>query len=88
MQLEKVPKEYLNILDSKILGAIEQLYFTTSKQRKMLMDIGIYERDIETIVKIIGENYEDAFEMKQLLKGNLRKFKNISFISKYIIENL
>lgn len=88
MQLEKVPKEYLNILDSKILGAIEQLYFTTSKQRKMLMDIGIYERDIETIVKIIGENYEDAFEMKQLLKDNLGRFKNISFISKYIIESL
>lgn len=88
MKTESVLNEYINVLDNKVLGAIEQLYFTTSKKRKMLIDIGIYERDIDSIVRIIGEDYEDAFEMKNLLKDNVDHFKHISYISKYIIGNL
>ena len=88
MQTESISKDYINVLDNKVLGAIEQLYFTTSKQRKMLLDVGIYERDIDAIVRIIGEDYEDAFEMKKLLKDNADHFQNISYISKYIIGNL
>ncbi len=88
MQTESISKDYINILDNKVLGAIEQLYFTTSKQRKMLLDVGIYERDIDAIVRIIGEDYEDAFAMKKLLKDNADHFQHISYISKYIIGNL
>lgn len=88
MQIEGVSKEYIIILENKVLGAIEQLYFTTSKQRKMLLDVGIYERDIDPIVKVIGENYEDAFAMKQLLKDNVENLHGISYISRYIITHL
>lgn len=88
MQTESISEDYINILDNKILGAIEQLYFTTSKQRKMLLDVGIYERDIDAIVRIIGEDYEDAFAMKKLLKDNVDHFQHISYISKYIIGSL
>lgn len=88
MQTESISKDYIHILDNKVLGAIEQLYFTTSKKRKMLLDVGIYERDIDAIVRTIGEDYEDAFEMKKLLKDNVNHFKHISYISKYIIGNL
>lgn len=88
MQTESISKDYIHVLDNKVLGAIEQLYFTTSKQRKMLLDVGIYERDIDAIVRIIGEDYEDAFAMKKLLKDNIYNFQRISYISKYIIGNL
>lgn len=88
MRMESISKHYIHVLDSKVLGAIEQLYFTTSKQRKMLLDVGVYERDIDVIVRIIGEDYEDAFAMKKLLKDNIDKFQRISYISKYIIGNL
>jgi len=88
MHIEGISKDYINILESKVLGAIEQLYFTTSKQRKMLLDVGIYERDIDPIVNVIGENYDDAFEMKQLLKENIGRLDHISYISRYIINNL
>ena len=88
MQTESILEDYINILEDKVLGAIEQLYFTTSKQRKMLLDVGIYERDIDAIVRIIGEGYEDAFAMKKLLKDNADHFQHISYISKYIIGNL
>ena len=47
----------------------------------MLIDLGIYERDIETIVKIIGDDYEDAFELKQRLQSAWDKLQDISFIS-------
>ena len=41
MNLENVSQIYLDSLDNKVLGAIEQLYFSSSKQKKMLLDIGI-----------------------------------------------
>lgn len=88
MQKDKIDTKYIAILEHQILGAIEQLYFTSSKQRRMLLDVGIYERDIVPIVKVIGEAYEDAFAMKQLLKENIGRLSHISYISRYIINNL
>lgn len=89
MQLEKVSSIYLNILDEKVLGAIEQLYFSSSKQMKMLLDIGIYERDVDYIMKIIGNDFEDIFDMKDRLVDNYTKLMpKISYISNFIIKNL
>jgi len=88
MQMENITNNFIDILDSKVLGAIEQLYFTNSKQRKMLLDIGIYERDVESIIRVIGLSYEDAFSLKKLLQDNSSNLQHISFISRYIINNL
>lgn len=88
METQKIPKAYLEILQDKVLGAIEQLYFTNSKQRKMLMDLGVYESDIMKIIKVIGEDFEDTLSMKKALKDNYHKLKNLSYISKFIIESL
>lgn len=54
MEIEKVKNSLINILDNKVTGAIEYLYFSTSKPKKMLFDLGVYERDIDTIIKIVG----------------------------------
>lgn len=88
METQKVSTAYLEILQDKVLGAIEQLYFTNSKQRKMLMDLGVYESDIAKIIKVIGEDFEDTLSMKKALTENYNKMKNISYISKFIIESL
>lgn len=78
----------IEILNSKIIGAIEQLYFSSSRHKRMLMDIGIYERDINKIITIIGDDFEDAIELKARLNKNISKLSKISFISKYVIQKL
>lgn len=83
-----VPKDLIEIIDEKILGTIEYLYFSGIKHKKMLLDLGIYERDIEKVVKIIGDDFDDAFDLKQRLTDNIKKFRDISYISKYVINNL
>ena len=40
----------IDVINEKIINAIEYLYFINVKNKKMLIDIGIYERDVETIV--------------------------------------
>ena len=72
----------------KVVNAIEQLYFSDSIQKKMLIDVGIYERDIEKIIKVIGNTFEDEIELKNKLIDNIDKLDNISFISKYVIRSL
>lgn len=88
MEKDNISDELLNILDDKILNPIEYLYFSNVKHKKMLLDLGIYERDVDKIIKIIGDSFEDAFELKQLLINNINKFNKISYISRYIINNL
>ena len=58
------------------------------KHKKMLLSMGIYERDIDYIISVIGEGFTDVFEMKKLLKENMHKLRNIGYISSYIIKNL
>lgn len=89
MNIETIPQMYLDTLDSRVVGAIEQLYFSSSKQKKMLLDIGIYERDVEPIISVIGNDFDDAFEMKKRLLDNFGRLKsNISYISNFIIKNI
>lgn len=83
-----VKDELINKLNEKVINAIEQLYFSDSIQKKMLMDIGIYERDIEKVIKIIGNDFEDEIELKNKLIDNIEKLDSVSFISKYVIRNL
>ena len=78
----------MKILDEKVTNTIEQLYFTNSKQRRMLLDIGIYERDIDSIINVIGNEFTDISEMKQLIISNSNKFHDLGFISRYIIRNI
>lgn len=81
-------EELINKLNEKVINAIEQLYFSDSIQKKMLMDIGIYERDIEKVIKIIGNDFEDEIELKNKLIDNIERLDSVSFISKYVIRNL
>lgn len=88
LELSHTSAQLLSVLENKITGAVEFLYFATSKQKKMLVDLGIYERDIDTIVKIIGDDYEDTFELKARLQANWDRLQNISYISRYVIQSM
>lgn len=88
MECDSFEEKLINILDNKVKQNIDFLYFTDSKSKKMLKDLGIYERDINIIIKIIGENFNDTFELKNLLLQNKDRFKKLSYLSNYIIESL
>ena len=89
MTVEKISSSDIATLDDKVIGAIETIYFSNSKQKKMLLDIGIYERDVDKIISIIGKEFTDTFEMKRrLVEYYSRLEKQISYISKFIIKNL
>ena len=76
------------IIQENIIKIIEFMYFNDSKHKKMLYEIGIHEKNIDHIIKVIGTNFKDVFEMKKLLKNNYDNFRGLNFISKYIINSL
>lgn len=89
LQNDGIEDELLNVINDKILYPIEYIYFNDKKYKRMLIDIGIYERDIDKILKVIGTNYYDTIELKNILKDNLHKLpKDLSYVSRYVIENL
>lgn len=88
MKLREVNDSLIDVLNEKVISAIEYLYFTNSKNKKILLDLGVYERDVETISKIIGSDFEDVFQLKDILMKNINKIKNVSFISQYILRQI
>lgn len=54
----------------------------------MLKDMGIYDGDIDQIIKIIGDEFSSVSELQELLAKNYSRFKSLSVVSKFIIERL
>lgn len=88
MEKENIDKEYFKVIDKRIRRSINVLYYIESMHRKMLLDLGIYETDIEEIIKVIGEEFKDVTEMVSLLRQNQHKLNKISIISKFVINSL
>ncbi|MCI7155977.1 MAG: DEAD/DEAH box helicase family protein [Solobacterium sp.] len=88
LKTDKVKNELINVLNEKIISPIETLYFANSKNKKALIDLGVYDRDIKKIIDIIGDDFEDAVELRHRLIKNRNKFNKISFISKYAIDRI
>lgn len=88
MELENTPEVLIEELDKRVISAIEMLYFSNSKQKKMLLELGFYESDIDNVIKIIGNDFYDAFELKNRLIQNRKAIKKISFLTDYVINEL
>ncbi|WP_442603071.1 DEAD/DEAH box helicase [Paenibacillus sp. KN14-4R] len=88
MKCEKVEPRFIDIIEQKVKSSIDYLYFTESKAKKMLKDLGFYERDIEYILKVIGDRFTDTFSLKNLLIRNKFKLGKVTYLSKYIINSL
>lgn len=86
MKCDKIEESLINIINSKVISGIDYIYFSSSKCKKTLRDLGIYEYDIDKIIKVIGDDLQDINDIRDALKNN--KFKNLNFISKYIIDRL
>ena len=86
LKCDNISDVNIKIITNKILSSIDYLYFSDSKCKKILKDLGMYEYDIDKIVNIIGNDIEDVQEIIYLLKEN--SFEDLTFISKYIISRL
>lgn len=88
MECDKTRKYRIDTLDEKLLKNIEELYFINSSSKKMLKDMGIYDGDVDAIVNVIGNDFVSVSDLKKQLTENREKFKEVSVVSKYIIDSL
>ena len=88
MERNNVRQDLRDKYIEKIKRRIDFLYFNNSKIKKTLKDMGIYERDVEKITEIIGDEYRDSFALRLALLENKDDFVGISYMSRYIIDNL
>lgn len=88
MKCDKIDINYTNLLHERLTKNIEILYYINSSSRKMLKDMGIYDRDIKVIIGIIGDRFETISELQELIKKNITRLNKISIVSKYVIKNL
>lgn len=80
--------DYLSVFDKKILQPIEILYYTKDPLRKSLLDLGIYDKDVDLIVSKIGDSFVDVSDLKSRLINHKYEFNDVSFISSYVITRL
>lgn len=86
MKCEGIEEHLIEMINQKVVSCIEFIYFSDSKCKKTLKDLGIYEYDIEKIIRIIGNDLDNVNDIYDALKNN--KFDNLNFISEYIINRL
>jgi hypothetical protein len=88
MECEHVSPILVTTLHERLMKNIEILYYLKSPSKKMLKDMGIYEGDIDNIIKVIGSDFSSVAELQSLLVRNYSKLNEISIVSKYIILGL
>lgn len=88
LEQDTADRQLISIMEGKLKRNIDLLYYADSRTKRMLKDLGISERDIETIAEIIGEDIEDIFMLKNMLKNEDKLKKRLDFMSKFIIDNL
>ena len=86
MKCNTIADNLIEIINQKIIAGIEYIYFSDSKCKKTLKDLGIYEYDIDKIVSVIGNELDNVNDIYEALKNN--KFENLNFLSEYIISRL
>lgn len=85
---DNICSEYTDLIKSEVLGIIDMLYYANSPAKKLLYDMGIYEKDIDIISNIIGEDFDDINDLKNKIQEKRALITpRMSYISKYVIEN-
>lgn len=86
MRKQDVEFKIIQYINEKILNSIEFIYYKDDNLKKTIKDLGIYERDIETISKYVNAEFNDVQEIINEIKLQYKKFESaISYISKYVI---
>lgn len=88
MECDKVSISLIHTLHERLLKNIEMLYYLNSPSKKLLKDMGIYEGDIDQIIRVIGSDFSSVSDLEALLARNYYKLSEISVVSRYIIARL
>lgn len=88
MECEQVSPSLISTLHERLMKNIEILYYLKSPSKKMLKDMGIYDGDIDNIIKVIGSDFSSVAELQSLLVRSYPKLNEISIVSKYVISGL
>ena len=89
MELDNSSEKIKKPIEEEILRVIENKYFMHSSGKKILKDMGIYDKDINIISKIIGENISSVDELQSKIQENYEKvIPKISVISRFIVEKM
>ena len=89
MELDNSSEKIKKPIEEEILRVIENKYFMHSPGKKILKDMGIYDKDINIISKIIGENISSVDELQSKIQENYEKvIPKISVISRFIVEKM
>ena len=89
MELDNASEYIKKPIEEEILRVIENKYFMHSPGKKILKDMGIYDKDINIISKIIGENIRSVDELQSKIQENYKKvIPKISVISRFIVEKM
>lgn len=88
MKCEDVDPVLIDVLYNKLIKNIELIYYMNQPHKKMLKDMGIYDGDVDQIIKIIGDKFSSVSELQELLTRHQNKFKSLGIVSKFIIERL
>lgn len=88
LRVDDVDERFVEELGNRITHNIDALYYSSSPAKKTMLDLGIYERDVDKLAKIIGEDFSDARGLIQALKDNRKKLSALSYMSLYVIDGL
>ena len=78
-----------NFINSELLSRIDYIYYLDNPRKRLLKELGIYEKDIDTLSEFINDDNINISEVIIILKNKYDEYVNkISFISKYIINRL
>lgn len=89
MELDNASEELKNPIKELIIKRIETKYFMKSPEKKMLKDMGIYDKDVDIISKCIGKEVNSIDELQVRMKESYKNFiDKISFMSRYIVLKL
>ena len=88
MKCENVEQALIDVLYNRLIRNIEFIYYMNQPHKKMLKDMGIYDADIDQIIRIIGDEFSSVSELQELLAKHYTKFKSLGIVSKFIIERL
>ena len=85
MQCDRIPQNLIDIIQSKLMRNIEIIYYINAPERKMLKDMGVYDGDIETIINMIGDDYETVGELQNRIRNKPEMLNRVSVVTKYVI---
>ena len=78
-----------NTVIEKIINKANAKFFIDSPKKHMLLELGFYDADINTICTIIGDDFADIFDLKKRLKKEEVLLKlRISLLSRLSLDKL